>query len=330
VAACAGIAALATAAAAQNGEIAWPTTGRDLHGTRYLPATEINRDNVARLAVAWTYRTGETEPQFESEGEASFETTPIVVDGVKYVGTPLGRVIALDAENGHELWVFDPQIARDVSYGDFANRGVATWRDGAASDMPTCQRRVFIANAQSDLYALDARRGRPCTDFGSNGKVDLKQGLRIQPFERQAYSMTSPPIVGRHRIVGSSIADNTLPNPASGRGARVRRTAAACLGRGRDPARRERSRVRRVARDVAHDGGGANAWSARGRRRARSRVPCPRAAPRPTTTAACVRRQPLCELLWSRCVHRRASCSGRFKPCTTTSGTTTTRRLPRS
>ena len=131
LAACAGIAALAAAAAQ---EVAWPATGRDLHGTRYLPATEIDRDNVARLAVAWTYRTGETEPRFATAREASFETTPIVVDGVMYVGTPLGRVIALDAANGRELWVFDPQIARDVPYGDFANRGVATWRGDAVSD----------------------------------------------------------------------------------------------------------------------------------------------------------------------------------------------------
>ena len=262
LAACLGLAALATAAA-QNREVAWPATGRDVHGTRYLPAAEINRDNVARLAPAWTYRTRETEPQFESAGEASFETTPIVVDGVMYVGTPLGRVIALDAESGRELWVFDPQIARDVSYGDFANRGVATWRDGAASDMPTCQRRIFIANAQSELYALDARRGRPCTDFGANGKVDLKQGLRVPPFERQAYSMTSPPIVvGDTVIVGSSIADNTLPNPASGevraydaRRGRLLWSWDAIPQDASDPAYGE------WRGDAAHEGGGANAWS---------------------------------------------------------------------
>src|SRR6185503_9656320 len=262
LAACLGLAALATVAA-QNREVAWTATGRDVHGTRYLPATEINRDNVARLAPAWTYRTRETEPQFATDGEASLETTPIVVDGVMYVGTPLGRVIALDAENGRELWVFDPNIARDVPYGDFANRGVATWRDDAASDMPTCQRRIFIANAQSELYALDARRGRPCTDFGANGKVDLKQGLRVQPFERQAYSMTSPPIVvGDTVIVGSSIADNTLPNPASGevraydaRRGRLLWSWDAIPQDASDPAYGE------WRGDAAHDGGGANAWS---------------------------------------------------------------------
>jgi quinoprotein glucose dehydrogenase len=260
LAACLGLAALATAVAQ---EVAWPATGRDLHGTRYLPAAEIDRDNVARLAVAWVYRTRETEPRFAARGEPSFETTPIVVDGVMYVGTPLGRVIALDAENGRELWVFDPNIARDVAYGDFANRGVATWREDIASDLPACQRRIFIATAQSELYALDARGGRPCTDFGVNGKVDLKQGLRIQPFERQAYSMTSPPIVvGDTVIVGSSIADNTVPSPASGevraydaRRGRLLWSWDAIPQDASDPAYGE------WRGDVAHGGGGANAWS---------------------------------------------------------------------
>ena len=92
-------------------------------GTRYLPSAEINRENVGRLEVAWTYRTGETEPRFATKKPAAFEATPLVVDGTMYVGTPLGRVIALDPATGRERWVFDPKIARDVTYGDFASRG---------------------------------------------------------------------------------------------------------------------------------------------------------------------------------------------------------------
>jgi glucose dehydrogenase len=42
-------------------EIAWSSNGRDVQGTRYLPAPEINRDSVSRLEVAWADDTGETE-----------------------------------------------------------------------------------------------------------------------------------------------------------------------------------------------------------------------------------------------------------------------------
>src|SRR3977135_4333459 len=110
----------------------WSANGRDAQGTRYSRASDITRKNVGRLAVAWTYRTGETDPRFKTEKPTAFEATPLVVDGTMYLGTPLGRVIALDPATGRERWVFDPKIKRDVSYGDFASRGVSTWLDPAA------------------------------------------------------------------------------------------------------------------------------------------------------------------------------------------------------
>jgi quinoprotein glucose dehydrogenase len=184
---------------------------------RYVPAAEITRDNVGRLEPAWTYRTGEAEPRFATRKPASFETTPIVVDGTMYLNTPLGRVIALDAASGRERWVFDPEIARDVRYGDFASRGVAAWVDAAAGAGSPCRLRIFETTAQSQLFALDGRDGRPCRDFAGGGPIDLTKGLRIPPFERQAYSMTSPPIVVNGVVVtGSSISDNSRPAPASG------------------------------------------------------------------------------------------------------------------
>jgi quinoprotein glucose dehydrogenase len=195
----------------------WSANGRDPQGTRYSPAAEITRQNVSRLAVAWTYRTGETDPRFKTAKPTAFEATPLVVDQTMYLGTPLGRVIALDAATGRERWVFDPKIERTVRYGDFASRGVSTWVDDAAPAGASCRRRIFVATAQSQLFALDAHDGRPCAGFGSDGMVDLKAGLRIPPFEPGAYSITSPPVVVNGLVItGSSVADNSRPNPASG------------------------------------------------------------------------------------------------------------------
>src|SRR5438045_503050 len=195
----------------------WPAYGHDPQGTRYSPAAAIDRGNVARLAPAWTYRTGETGAAFKTTKPTAFEATPLVVDGTMYVGTPLGRVIALDPATGRERWVFDPAIRRDVTYGDFASRGVSTWLDAAAPAAAPCRRRIFVATAQSQLFALDAGDGKRCAGFGRNGMVDLLAGLRIAPFEEEAYSMTSPPVVINGLVVtGSSVADNSRPNPASG------------------------------------------------------------------------------------------------------------------
>jgi quinoprotein glucose dehydrogenase len=203
--------------ALQAQEIGWVANGGDVQGTRYVPAAEITRDNVSRLEVAWTYRTSEMEARFATTRPTAFEASPLVVEGTMYVGTPLGRVIALDPATGRERWVFDPKIARDVPYSDFASRGVSTWLDEAAPAAAVCRRRIFVATAQSGLFALDARDGRPCPDFGDGGMVDLKRGLRIPPVVQQAYSMTSPPVVVSGIVItGSSIGDNSRADTASG------------------------------------------------------------------------------------------------------------------
>ena len=116
-------------------EVGWMANGRDLQGTRYLPA----RRSPARTSGVsrWRGRTAREKRSPASRRKpTAFEATPLVVDGTMYVGTPLGRVIALDPATGRERWVFDPKIARDVTYGDFASRGVSTWLDESAPPTP--------------------------------------------------------------------------------------------------------------------------------------------------------------------------------------------------
>jgi quinoprotein glucose dehydrogenase len=195
----------------------WPVYGGDAGGSRFSPLAQISRETVGRLVVAWRYRTGETEPRFATANETSLEVTPIVVDGTLYLSTPLGRVIALDPSSGAERWVFDPQIDRTVDYGDFTNRGVATWLDPDAKADAACRRRIFVAPIDGRLIAIDARDGRRCAGFGDNGTIALKSTLRMGPFEPPAYEVTSPPVVvGGLVIVGSAVADNSRLAPASG------------------------------------------------------------------------------------------------------------------
>jgi quinoprotein glucose dehydrogenase len=264
-------------------ELAWPANGRDLEGTRYLPASQITRENVSRLQVAWTYRTGEADPGFATRKPTAFEATPLVVDGIMYIGTPLGRVIALDASTGRERWTFDPKIARDVPYGDFATRGVSTWLDEAARVDAPCRRRIYVATAQSQLISLDARNGQPCPGFGANGFVDLKAGLRIPPFEPQAYSMTSPPTVVNGVVVtGSSIADNSRPNVASGevRGYDARTGARKWTW---DPIPQDPGdpAYAEWRGSMAHKSGGANAWTVLAADAGRNLVFVPTGSPAP-------------------------------------------------
>jgi quinoprotein glucose dehydrogenase len=127
---------LALALAQGSGEVpamaGWSFYGGDPGGTRYSELAQINRGNVARLRVAWTYRTGELGEGFASAGKLAFEATPILVDGRLYLSTPTDQVVALDPASGRELWRYDPKIDRGRRYAEATSRGVSAWRDPQA------------------------------------------------------------------------------------------------------------------------------------------------------------------------------------------------------
>src|SRR5208282_5575194 len=81
--------------------------------TQYSPLKSVHPGNVARLKVAWTYRTGEPLTPVAGGGKApAFEATPIYSHGLLFIGTPYGKVIALDPLTGKERWSFDAEINR--------------------------------------------------------------------------------------------------------------------------------------------------------------------------------------------------------------------------
>jgi quinoprotein glucose dehydrogenase len=195
----------------------WPAYGRDPGGARFSPLNQITRANVAQLQVAWTYHAKLPDMSGMSHRPPMLEVTPLVVDGVMYLSTPVGVIVALDPATGVERWRFDARVDPHRGYGDFASRGVAFWRDSRAAAGAPCARRILATTIDGRLIALDAGLGKPCVGFGSGGSVDLRVGLRIAPWEFQAYEVTSPPaIVGDLVITGSAIADNSTPAPASG------------------------------------------------------------------------------------------------------------------
>src|SRR5688572_18848077 len=207
--------ALAVAAGDAQVPLDWPAYGRDPGGTRFSPLSRITPDNVARLAVAWRYQTG--EPELDLGRQPSLQVTPIVVDNVMYISTPLGKVMALDPATGREIWRYDARVNPKGGYGDFASRGVATWVDSTLKPGAPCRRRIYVTTVDARLVSLDAGSGYPCVIFGVEGTVSLRDGLRIPPAFPSAYQVTSPPVVINNLVItGSSIADNSRPAPASG------------------------------------------------------------------------------------------------------------------
>lgn len=189
----------------------WPVYGQNDGGTRYSAIDQINRENVSLLEIAWEYHTGDFSDGSDGSQPTTFQATPILVDGVLYLSTVYGRVIALDPETGDELWTFDPKIDLSVSRGEFASRGVTAWLDPSRDVAALCRRRIFIATIDARLIALDAADGTPCEDFGQAGQVDLSLGVDLDDYQvdSREYGVTSPAVmIGDLVVVGSAIGDN--------------------------------------------------------------------------------------------------------------------------
>ena len=142
----------------------WPTAD-GVGGAHYSGLADITPANVASLEVAWTYRTGDVNDGEDGKAATAFEATPVMVDGVLYLSTPGSRVVALDADTGRHLWTFDPVLDRSAQ-GLITSRGVSVWLDPGRAEGDPCRRRVFLAALDARLFALDARDGEPCADFG--------------------------------------------------------------------------------------------------------------------------------------------------------------------
>lgn len=193
----------------------WPVYGHDAGNMRRSPLTDITPRNVGRLAVAWTFHTGDTSDGGGDRPRSGFEATPIVVDDTLYFTTATNRIIALDPETGNQRWAFDPKIETRGSYGDgLISRGVAAWLDPAVQRGEPCRRRIYEATLDARLVAVDGATGKPCEHFGRSGQVGLTD---VPRYGAGVYHMTSPPaVVDDIVVVGSAINDNERVDAPSG------------------------------------------------------------------------------------------------------------------
>ena len=180
----------------------WPQPAGDQGASHYSPLDQIAPANVNQLRVAWEWQPNETElPQFGTRPGA-FQASPIVVDNVMYVSTMYYGVAALDPATGKELWRYDSKAYEDGQPPNgtgYVHRGVVAWKDGD-------RLRIFL-NARYKLIQLDAKTGAPVSTFGSNGIVDLSEGL-VWAINKKHYTNTSPPVIYKDLIiVGNGVGD---------------------------------------------------------------------------------------------------------------------------
>ena len=190
----------------------WPAYGGTYASRRYTPLDQITRENVADLEQVWEYRTGDMP---EDDEGYSPENTPLKVGSTLFVCSAMGIAIGVDAASGREEWRYDPGVSTDaIPYGASC-RGVAYYEVPDAAENELCATRVLWGTLDARLIAVDAVTGQLCTDFGTNGEVNLEEG--IGDTVPGWYAVTSPPTIVRGvAVIGAQVNDNQHRNAPSG------------------------------------------------------------------------------------------------------------------
>ena len=151
----------------------WPTYNGDYTGRRFSPLTQINRENVGSLTLAWA---------FQTHGR-SLQSMPIEVNGIMYISAG-NEIWAVDARNGRQVWHF----ARPGAPVGGGNKGVAMWKD-----------RLYMTTPDAQLLCVDARSGK------------MLWQIQIDDPALKAFGGVAPLVIRDHIIVGTSGDTADLP-----------------------------------------------------------------------------------------------------------------------
>jgi len=182
----------------------WHSYGGDNGNTKYSPLDQIDASNVNELGIVWRWKA----ENFGPRPDFLWEVTPLMVDGVLYFTAGTRRVVvAVDPATGETLWMYRlDEGERGARAVRTQNRGLAYWTDGRDD------RRIILVTPGYQLVALDARTGRPISDFGADGIVELTTGLDRDVVPPGVIGSSSPAMIIRDVVVvGNAFLAGTAP-----------------------------------------------------------------------------------------------------------------------
>ena len=197
----------------------WESFGHDPGSSRYSPLKQINPKNVAQLKLAWQFDTdppaapaaaeqpaaGAAAPGGAGRGprRRSSESIPLVVRGVLFISTPYNQIVALDAETGNRIWVYE-------SPHPPALRGVSYW-----PGTKTLPPQIVYGTGDGWLISLNAKTGKLVPGFGQEGMINLKPGV-TDNFPNARVGLTSPPAIYKDLVITGSNPGEAPARAASG------------------------------------------------------------------------------------------------------------------
>lgn len=187
----------------------WAAYGQDAGQSKYSSLNQINTTNVDRLTQAWVYHMSPVKPGTEpasggSRRLLSSQATPLIVNGMMYVATPYGSLIALQPETGTLIWTYKLEKSRLVG------RSVSYWPGD-----PITPASILFGTADGRLMSVNARTGQPTAGFGENGSIDLKGGMTEDPNREGRYAMASAGSIYKNLIItGAAVQEDPAQGPA--------------------------------------------------------------------------------------------------------------------
>lgn len=170
----------------------WNDYGGGPDHSKYVDFKQITKENVNQLELAFFYPT---------DDNVGYKFNPIIVDGIMYVLAKNNSLVAIDATSGKELWIH-------ANLRGIIQRGVNFWQSKDKKE-----KRLLIC-LNNTLQAIDANTGKSITTFGTNGYVDLKQGLDRDPSTFGRATSTTPGKVFEDLIIlGSAPGENLFSGP---------------------------------------------------------------------------------------------------------------------
>lgn len=151
----------------------WDHYGGSPDSSQYSGLRQIKRANVARLRIAWTFKTGDGN---------KYLFNPLIAHGLMYVLARNNSIIALDPATGKEIWAYETGVRSTL----LTNRGINYW------ESPNGSERRLLFSANNCLEAIDARTGKRIAQFGDDGRVDLREGLGRDPNKLTLVQSTTP------------------------------------------------------------------------------------------------------------------------------------------
>jgi len=171
----------------------WREYGGSPDQSKYTTLNQFTKENVNQLKIAWTYNTG--------DNVTSYKFNPLVIDNVMYVLAHNNSLVALDATNGKEIWIH-------TGLNTASKRGMNYWESKDRKD----RRLIFCMN--NTLQEIDAQTGKSILTFGTNGAVNLREGMDRDPETMTRVTSTSPGAIYDNLILlGSSPGEGTFSPP---------------------------------------------------------------------------------------------------------------------